>query len=53
MPQLIPKKSKEAKLKCNEKVNNGTFVAYLVPKGLLPSSSRGIASKHRFWNGRM
>lgn len=52
-PKLIPNKAIEAKLKCNGKVKNGALVAaFGHPKGLSFSSTRGIVSKYRFWNGK-
>jgi len=52
-PKLIPHVTIEAKLKCEGKVKNGALVAaFGHPKGLSFSSSRGIVSKYRFWNGK-
>ena len=50
---LIPKESKEAKLKCDGQVPSGTSVAaFGHPKDLSFSASRGIVSKYRFFNGK-
>ena len=53
VPQLIPKNQKKPNLNVMEKLIMVLLLsAFGHPKGLSFSSSRGIVSKYRFWNGR-